>query len=42
MKLSVEHSPFHRLLGLELVRAQDGDVEMRLPWREEFRRADDS
>ena len=42
MKLTVEHSPFHRLLGLELVRAQDGDVEMRLPWREEFRRADDS
>ncbi len=42
MKLSVEHSPFHRLLGLELVRAQDGDIEMRLPWREEFRRADDS
>jgi uncharacterized protein (TIGR00369 family) len=42
MKLSVEHSPFHRLLGLELVRAQNGDVEMRLPWREEFRRADDS
>lgn len=42
MKLSVEHSPFHRLLGLELVRAQDGDVEMRLPWRDDFRRADDS
>ncbi len=42
MKLSVEHSPFHRLIGLELVRAQDGDVEMRLPWRDDFRRADDS
>jgi uncharacterized protein (TIGR00369 family) len=42
LTLSVAHSPFHRLLGLELVRAQDGDVEMRLPWRDEFRRADGS
>ena len=37
--LSVAHSPFHRLLGLELVRAGAGDVEMRLPWREEFGRS---
>ena len=42
MKLSVEHSPFHRLIGLELVRAEGGEAEMRLPWREEFGRADDS
>ena len=42
MKLSVDTSPFHRLIGLELTRAGDGEVEMRLPWREEFRRADDS
>ncbi len=42
LTLSVTHSPFHRLIGLELVRAQDGEVEMRLPWRDEFRRADDS
>ena len=42
MKLSVEHSPFHRLIGLELSRAEDGEVEMRLPWREEFRRVDGS
>lgn len=41
-KLSVDHSPFHRLIGLELVRAQEGEVEMRLPWRDEFRRSDGS
>ena len=28
--LEVDRSPFHRLLGLELVRANDGVVEMRL------------
>ncbi len=42
LKLSVDLSPFHRLIGLALVRADDGRVEMRLPWREEFRRADRS
>jgi len=42
MKLEVDKSPFHRLLGLELVRAADGEVELRLGWREEFRRADGS
>jgi uncharacterized protein (TIGR00369 family) len=42
MKLEVAHSPFHRLLGLELVRAEDGAVEMRLPWRDDFRREDGS
>jgi uncharacterized protein (TIGR00369 family) len=42
MKLEVEHSPFHRLIGLELVRAEDGAVEMRLPWRDDFRRQDGS
>jgi uncharacterized protein (TIGR00369 family) len=40
--LRVDHSPFHRLLGIELVRAEDGAVEMRLPWRDELGRADDS
>jgi uncharacterized protein (TIGR00369 family) len=40
--LQVDKSPFHRLIGLELVRAQDGDVEMRLPWRDELGRADGS
>ena len=42
MKLSVDQSPFHRLIGLELVRAEGGEAEMRLPWREDFRRADGS
>jgi uncharacterized protein (TIGR00369 family) len=42
MKLTVEHSPFHRLIGLELIRAEAGEAEMRLPWREEFGRDDDS
>jgi hypothetical protein len=40
--LQVDKSPFQRLLGLELVRAEDGVVEMRLPWRDELGRADDS
>jgi uncharacterized protein (TIGR00369 family) len=40
--LRVDGSPFHRLLGLEMVRAEDGAVEMRLPWRDELGRADDS
>ena len=34
-------SPYHRWLGVELVRAQDGEVEVHLPYREEFR-GDDS
>jgi uncharacterized protein (TIGR00369 family) len=42
IKLEVEHSPFHRLIGLELTRAEEGEVEMRLPWRDDFRRHDGS
>jgi len=42
LKLTVRVSPFHRLIRLELVRVKGGRVEMRLPWREEFRRADRS
>lgn len=42
LKLSVKISPFHRLIGLELTRVEAGQVAMRLPWREEFRRADRS
>jgi len=30
-------SPYHRWLGVELARAQEGEVEVRLPYREEFR-----
>jgi len=40
--LEVHHSPFHRLLGLEMDRAEDGVVEMRLPWRDELGRDDGS
>lgn len=39
---AVDNSPFHRLIGLELVRAGEGEVELRVGWREEFRRADGS
>jgi uncharacterized protein (TIGR00369 family) len=42
MHLRADRSPFHRLLGLELVRAEDGVVEIRLPWRDDLGRADDS
>ena len=42
MELHVDRSPFHRLLGLELVRAEAGLVEIRLPWRDELGRADGS
>jgi uncharacterized protein (TIGR00369 family) len=40
--LRVDGSPFHRLIGVEMVRSEDGAVEMRLPWRDELGRADDS
>lgn len=29
-------SPYHRWLGLQLVRAEGGEVEIRLPYRAEF------
>ena len=41
-KLDFSHSPFMRFLGLEIVRAARGLVEMRLPYREEFLRNDGS
>ena len=40
--LRVDGSPFHRLIGIEMVHANDGAVEMRLPWRDELGRADGS
>jgi uncharacterized protein (TIGR00369 family) len=40
--LTVDHSPFHRLIGLVLLGAEDGEVEMRLPWQEAFGRSDRS
>jgi uncharacterized protein (TIGR00369 family) len=35
-------SPYHRFLGLQLVRCEDGLVEIRMPFREEFLREDGS
>ncbi len=40
--LGFDHSPFMRFLGLQLVRAEEGSVEIRLPFREEFLRTDGS
>jgi uncharacterized protein (TIGR00369 family) len=40
--ISFDHSPFMRFLGLRLVRAEKGTVEICLPFREEFLRADGS
>lgn len=34
-------SPYHRWLGVELVRAEEGSVVVRLPYREEFLGDDD-
>ena len=42
MTLGFDHSPFMRFLGLEMVRADKGVVEIRLPFREEFLRHDGS
>ena len=41
-ELSFSHSPFMRFLGLEIMRAEKGLVEIRLPYREEFLRHDGS
>lgn len=38
--LSFAHSPYMRSLGLELVAAEKGRVEIRLPFREDFLRGD--
>jgi uncharacterized protein (TIGR00369 family) len=35
-------SPYQRFLGLQLVRFEDGLVEIRMPFREEFLREDGS
>ncbi len=37
-----DHSPFMRFLGIQLVRAEKGGIEVRLPFREEFLRGDGS
>ncbi|HEY7437676.1 MAG TPA: PaaI family thioesterase [Methylomirabilota bacterium] len=41
-ELGFSHSPFMRFLGLEIVRAEPGLVEIRLPFRDEFLRTDGS
>jgi uncharacterized protein (TIGR00369 family) len=41
-KLGFSHSPFMRFLGLEIVTAEKGRVEIRLPYRDEFLRIDGS
>ncbi|MGH7399851.1 MAG: PaaI family thioesterase, partial [Candidatus Rokuibacteriota bacterium] len=41
-KLGFSHSPFMRFLGLEIIKAEKGRVEIRLPYREEFLRIDGS
>ena len=40
--MDFSRSPYMRFLGLEIVRAEKGLVEMRLPYREEFLRHDGS
>jgi uncharacterized protein (TIGR00369 family) len=41
-ELGFDHSPYMRFLGLQVVRADKGQVEIRLPFRKEFLRSDDS
>ena len=40
--LGFDHSPFMQFLGLQMIRAEKGVVEIRLPFREEFLRHDNS
>ena len=42
MEIRLEESPDQRLLGIQLVRAEEGLVEIRLPFREDFLRLDGS
>ena len=42
MELHLEDSPYQRLLGVELVEASEGYVQVRLPFRDEFLRLDGS
>ena len=37
-----QHSPYMRFLGLKLEKSEKGRVELRLPFRDEFLRADGS
>ncbi|HJO02572.1 MAG TPA: PaaI family thioesterase [Acidobacteriota bacterium] len=42
MEIRLDQSPYARALGAELVRSEEGMVEIRLPFREEFLRMGDS
>ena len=37
----LRESPYHRWLGVELLSADNGEVEVRMPFREEFLASDD-
>lgn len=37
----LRESPYHRWLGVELLGAEDGEVKVRMPFREEFLASDD-
>ena len=41
-EVKLELSPYQRFLGVELIKAEEGLVELRLPFREEFLRLDGS
>ncbi len=40
--IRIDDSPYQRFLGVEMVRSEDGLVEIRLPFRDEFLRQDGS
>jgi uncharacterized protein (TIGR00369 family) len=42
LEIRVDGSPYQRFLGLTLLRAEKGSVEIRLPFRAEFLREDGS
>ena len=42
MEISLDQSPYARFLGAEMVRSEEGLVEIRLPFREEFLRMEGS
>jgi uncharacterized protein (TIGR00369 family) len=38
----LQQSPYHRWLGVELIKAGQGEVHIRLPYRPEFQGGDDA
>ena len=41
-EIRIDDSPYQRFLGIEMVHSEDGLVEIRLPFRNEFLRQDGS